>query len=612
MNANISRVLCLVCLATLIPAAAACAGPEPTATRPPVPIVQVVPSEGEGAVEKHPIFTEQIDQNNCGNNRDLPHPVERSQTIAYTMEVGGGVKVNASGKISGGLPAEVAKVEVSVGAEVATHYGVSYGKEETLARSLTLITEAGTRKQYDIQHLELWETGELVITIGEWEGRFPFQFRRGFGLEQVGIRYLDCPTPTVEPTDTPPPEPTLTPTRRPPTATPTLQPEESGWHLYDDFTAPDPLDTNWWLNDENQICTLNVSEGHLSFDCSNETAADHGAALHPSHPSDTLTGIAVTVSVEKIGGPFQLVTSWECDADGSRRDYHLELDIDAVRAVEFYPQENWRVVPLGEVAVTSDKAHVLQMERTSDSMGFSVDGQPLPLDTVPELPACFSPNYWSFDFWVWKDGNRLKGQIDQVSEQSTDAPVSSSPTVAVPFSDDFNSRTINTSKWDTSLLQYASAENGHLYFDTPINETAKWVGYEIKARVETISRIMFTVKLDTPPGPDLGWLVLGTSCSSDPGWMGAYAGGPEGRFVVQYAPKGEDEGDKIYFEPVADGRSHTVDLRWVGDGVQVYIDEHLQDEIIPCEGPAWYANFGAGLNPNTKVSGYFDDIAIWP
>jgi len=110
------------------------------------------------------------------------------------------------------------------------------------------------------------------------------------------------------------------------------------------------------------------------------------------------------------------------------RDYHLELDMDAVRATEFYPQENWRIVPLGEVAVTPSEAHVLQMERTSDNIEFFVDGQPLLLNTAPELPACFSTNYWSFDFWVWKDGNRLKGQIDQVSVQSTDAPVSPSPT----------------------------------------------------------------------------------------------------------------------------------------------------------------------------------------
>lgn len=439
MNTNISKLFCLVLLTTLIVLATACATPEQPAgiaqttttaipATAPKPIIQVIPYKG--AVKDRVIFTEEISQNNCGNSRDLPHSVDRSQTVAYTLEVGGGVTVNVDGTISAGLPGDLADIEVSVGAEVAAQYGVSYGKEETFSKSLTVVTEAGSNRQFTIRHIELWETGELVITIGEWQQRYPYKFRRGFGLEQVDSRDLGCPTPTVEPTGTPPPEPPLTPTRRPPTTTPTptLPPEESGWHLYDDFTAPDALDTNWWLNDENQICTLNVSEGQLSFDCSNETAGDLGAALHPSHPSDTLTGIAVTVSVERIGGPFQLVTSWKCDADGSRRDYHLELDMDAVRATEFYPQENWRIVPLGEVAVTPSEAHVLQMERTSDNIEFFVDGQPLLLNTAPELPACFSTNYWSFDFWVWKDGNRLKGQIDQVSVQSTDAPVSPSPT----------------------------------------------------------------------------------------------------------------------------------------------------------------------------------------
>jgi len=242
----------------------------------PKPIIQVIPYKG--AVKDRVIFTEEISQNNCGNSRDLPHSVDRSQTVAYTLEVGGGVTVNVDGTISAGLPGDLADIEVSVGAEVAAQYGVSYGKEETFSKSLTVVTEAGSNRQFTIRHIELWETGELVITIGEWQQRYPYKFRRGFGLEQVDSRDLGCPTPTVEPTGTPPPEPPLTPTRRPPTTTPTptLPPEESGWHLYDDFTAPDALDTNWWLNDENQICTLNVSEGQLSFDTRLSPGTRHG------------------------------------------------------------------------------------------------------------------------------------------------------------------------------------------------------------------------------------------------------------------------------------------------------------------------------------------------
>jgi hypothetical protein len=191
--------------------------------------------------------------------------------------------------------------------------------------------------------------------------------------------------------------------------------EGSDWHPYDDFTAADTLDRNWRLNDENQLCRLDVAEGYLSFDCNNKTSGDLGAALHPSQLSSGTTGVEATVRVEKVGGPFQLATRWMCQESGLERAYHLELGTNSARATELYPQEGWRSVELGKISVTPDQAHVLQIERTSDSIEFFVDVQPLPLDIVPGLSACFSMSDWSFDFWVWKDGNSLRGQITQVS-----------------------------------------------------------------------------------------------------------------------------------------------------------------------------------------------------
>ncbi|MBN1814418.1 MAG: hypothetical protein JXA14_21440 [Anaerolineae bacterium] len=106
-----------------------------------VPGVEVLPNPN--AVEDRVVFTEVRTQNNCGNSRDLEDTIERSQTLIYTVEVGGGMTLHADGTVSGGLPAGVAQVEVNVGTEVAATYGVVYGREESLGNSLKLVTEAG-------------------------------------------------------------------------------------------------------------------------------------------------------------------------------------------------------------------------------------------------------------------------------------------------------------------------------------------------------------------------------------------------------------------------------------------------------------------------------------
>ncbi len=201
----------------------------------------------------------------------------------------------------------------------------------------------------------------------------------------------------------------------------------AGWNLCDDFTASNALDTNWHLNDAKQLCKLNVKAGQLSFDCNNNTAEDLGAALQPSRFSKGTTGVAATVKVEKTGGPFQLSTRWICPESGLERAYHLELDTNVARATELYPQQGWRLVELGKISVAPDQPHVLQIERTRDSIKFLVDTQPLPLAIVPELSDCFSMSDWSFDFVVWKDGNSLKGQIEEV-RYSVSASPSETPT----------------------------------------------------------------------------------------------------------------------------------------------------------------------------------------
>ncbi len=173
MNTSIARLFCLGLVSTLMMLLVACgAAPpteiaqtvEPTATPTPAPqpVVRLIPKEG--AVDNREIFKEERVQNNCGATRDLANEVTKSQSMAYTMEVGGGITLNSEGKISGGLPAGVLNAEVSIGSAVQATYGVSYGKVDTLSDSLTLSTEQGANRKFVIQHLERWESGELVIT----------------------------------------------------------------------------------------------------------------------------------------------------------------------------------------------------------------------------------------------------------------------------------------------------------------------------------------------------------------------------------------------------------------------------------------------------------------
>jgi len=185
--------------------------------------------------------------------------------------------------------------------------------------------------------------------------------------------------------------------------------------LYDDFTATSALDYNWWLHDVREICDLSVGEGQLMFNCRNETDENLVAALHPSGQPGGATGVSATMRVERSGGAVKPFTNWTCGESDSERAYHLELGPNFAKAVEFYPQENWRSVELGRVAVTPGRPHLLQIERSGDNIEFLVDGQRLPLKTVPNFPACSSMRDWGLDFYVWKDGNSVEGQLDQVS-----------------------------------------------------------------------------------------------------------------------------------------------------------------------------------------------------
>lgn len=183
----------------------------------------------------------------------------------------------------------------------------------------------------------------------------------------------------------------------------------------DDFADPAAFDRNWWVNDPGGVCDLGVAGEELAFDCFNPAKQNWVATLHPRRASDGVTGVSATMWVKESQGAVKPVTNWRCDRTGEERAYHLELGPDTARAVELYPQQGWRSVQLGRISVAPDRPHLLQIERVEGSVEFFVDGQRLPLHTVPDLPACYSLTGWALDFYVWKDGNAVSGQVDQVS-----------------------------------------------------------------------------------------------------------------------------------------------------------------------------------------------------
>jgi len=154
-------------------------------------------------LEKEEISRETIPQNNCGGSSEVENTIEKSRTIAHTIEVGGELSVSAEGEIA------PAGVGVNLGASVAQSYGYQYGTEESLARSLTVKAKEGTCMEHTIRLLEKWDIGEAQIFLaGKKPFIIPYRFRSDFAVELVDSRDLGCPCAAFS---TPEPAPTLTP-----------------------------------------------------------------------------------------------------------------------------------------------------------------------------------------------------------------------------------------------------------------------------------------------------------------------------------------------------------------------------------------------------------------
>jgi hypothetical protein len=202
------------------------------------------------------------------------------------MSVEGDYTVSANGDV--GIPGIGS---VGVGTEVARKYGVTYGQEQRLSRSVTVSAKEGTNMVHTIQQYEYWETGEVVISVGNQNLRLPYSFRRDFGIELVNSRNEDnCPTnPTAV-------QPTLLPSRVPPTPTPpTPIPPTPTFDVFDDFSSSTPIPGGNWGNVEGNISpTIQNGSLHLNYTSSGGYG---GGGVHISNNNRQLKLVATELVV---------------------------------------------------------------------------------------------------------------------------------------------------------------------------------------------------------------------------------------------------------------------------------------------------------------------------
>lgn len=182
------RFTWLVSLAVLV-LIAACSGPEPKGgDEGSVALANVEVFVFPGEVEKRLISYEDVEQNNCDGSAEMSQTIKREHTVQYILEIGTELTVNAEGNV--GIPGIG---EVGLGAEVATHYGVGYGRQESLSRSVTVAAAPETNILHTIRQYEVWEIGEILVVAGENSQRLPYSFLRDFSVESVPPANFGCP-----------------------------------------------------------------------------------------------------------------------------------------------------------------------------------------------------------------------------------------------------------------------------------------------------------------------------------------------------------------------------------------------------------------------------------
>lgn len=147
------------------------------------PIVRIV---GGTVPEYRIIRIEKIPQYNCGGNEPVDTTIEKERNIVRVVELGSDFAVSTGGEVG------IAGTGVQLGAEIASHFGVSYGVGESIARSLTVRASPKTFMTHEIALQEVWEVGTAIVVIDEAVYEIPFSFRSDFSVDLVNSFENTC------------------------------------------------------------------------------------------------------------------------------------------------------------------------------------------------------------------------------------------------------------------------------------------------------------------------------------------------------------------------------------------------------------------------------------
>lgn len=186
-----SRPAALICAAAVLLFAASCA---PVASTPAVAASITLQN-----LQLQPVQTGTDKQavNNCGGTDDATYTIAKEREISHQLDVGSELTVNADGSV------KVLGTGIGLGTTVAAKVGATYGKRDTVQRTIEISVKPKTMVEYEVSLQDVYESGDAEITVGNQKTTIPFRFFDDFVLVLLGTRELPClDTPTVVPTYT--------------------------------------------------------------------------------------------------------------------------------------------------------------------------------------------------------------------------------------------------------------------------------------------------------------------------------------------------------------------------------------------------------------------------
>lgn len=188
-----SRTAALICAAGVLLFAASCS----PVSNPPAVAASITLRN----VQLQPVQTGTDKQavNNCGGTDDATYTIAKEREISHQLEVASELSLSADGSV------KVLGTGIGLGAAVASKVGATYGKRDTVERTIEITVQPKTMVEYEVSLQDVYEAGDAEITVGNQKTTVPFRFFDDFVLVLLSTRELPCldvitavPTYTVE------------------------------------------------------------------------------------------------------------------------------------------------------------------------------------------------------------------------------------------------------------------------------------------------------------------------------------------------------------------------------------------------------------------------------